>query len=1648
MSADFTSFSSNFISASSGGVDPRTGMYNYQFSIATLTGNAGLGPNLNIGLAYSPLTTTNIGFGSGFSLLFSRYDKSTKTLQLSTGESYKVTEVGNKINILYAKPQHFRIKVQDDGYYIYHKDGTIERLTAPKKGGDIKVTETIKSPGNREMSLKWEIFGNNKRLLAISDEFSDLLVINYTAAGVNFNVWPKSSEHYVIKLKIQNEFLISASNLNVDPTLSWSFEYNNKRLTTVTSPTGLKDRVIYNQNGHQFPLGSHNPRLPYVSRYWQTGTDGELISDRRYVFSDKNFLGFGGNSSSSWNKDTDFLYGMVSDYQYSSTETAVDKNGSPLMKVLRTYGNYHLQIKEDKQLVGSGCSSVVETVYNMITGRPFESQPTQFQLPKKVTTTYTDNSLALNERTRTDITLTEFDDFGNLIKEKASNGLITEYIYYPAEGEDGHCPPDPNGFVRFLKKKITYPIDSEYSMPERSSVFTYGRLGDTSAIVQTSLTEYNGQNPLFKIFTFYNTELGDPQFGRVITQLFDKYTPNSTKSYQQRTEINTRLTDGLLTQTTTNITHDGLTQVTQQTQSCYSNNIVSEINSNNIKTNYAYDKLGRLIETVSAVGTDYEFAIRYEYIIEPTGLVTLVKNSLNQQEKTYFDSLGREIERHQYDPDNSKKWYLVSSKSYDLLGKEITGQVNDWLTTSTNSTPLANIRTNAEYSRWGLNNRITVSTLGTDITDIDPIKLIQEQYSTSKINKNSGKTITRLDPLNMLPYRSELKDSANRIKAYSDYLYDGYGQLRRVVNEQGHIKLFTYDEFGRELSNTLPDGTKITKEYPPYLMEELPSKIYVTGIQSDGKENTWLIGERELDGLGRVTKERVGGRSTTYRYKDSNMFPSQIFTPSGGRIEKTYIPELDYVVKDLSAFDNTTSLIPKVKQSFEYTSLGNQLIRMEEGNNFKDNKWSISGGLIEEKIVLGAEQPKTMEYEYSLSGSVISYTDISGHRTHYDYDTQGRIISLTDDTLISTYGYDDFSRIKTKIATNSQSGITVTTHFEYDDFSRETKQTLKDSDGQELIVQQTWSSQDQIIERETKLNGRLVKKEQYVYDVRNRLVNYSVEGEQLPVDAYGYNMKSQSYDYDCLNNLLKVETYLSDNTRDIAIFYYENDNDPVQLTKVTHTHSSYPAEIQLTYDSEGRMITDESGRHLTYDVLGRLQTCNEGQYSYDALNRLVSQGFSDSERRDIYYRDDNPVNHVNFPENTLSRLIKDGNKCIGINDDGRIVLTETDRNNSLLWSRSPEQSSGDIHAWSPYGSGSINRELPGFNGEFTDLISGTYHLGNGYRAYNPVLMRFNCPDSFSPFNQGGMNSYAYCLGDPINNTDPSGHISKAGIAGLFAGIIGIITSTITLGASSSLSIGAIVSLTTGLAADVTGIMSIALEDKKPEASSVLGWVSLGLGISSVGLAGTGVSRRATNINPATEMELAGHALSQDVMYYSNGKLTTADKIRYISPGEEMYSYNGYTNNFRGTGEEALLMHGYSDGRMRVGGWDEVSFLGFVELDNMTIATPETLAQKVQEVLNTRVPNQTIDLTANNGVLNLVCCHSKCFAQSVANELQRPVRGFSKGSIYTSIVSNSNMNELENPKFSISKHRRKYNPLSLFARSKKVTPRVFYPQRTI
>ncbi len=78
----------------------------------------------------------------------------------------------------------------------------------------------------------------------------------------------------------------------------------------------------------------------------------------------------------------------------------------------------------------------------------------------------------------------------------------------------------------------------------------------------------------------------------------------------------------------------------------------------------------------------------------------------------------------------------------------------------------------------------------------------------------------------------------------------------------------------------------------------------------------------------------------------------------------------------------------------------------------------------------------------------------------------------------------------------------------------------------------------------------------------------------------------------------------------------------------------------------------------------------------------------------------------------------------------------------------------------------------GFNGALHEAGTRWQLLGNGRRAYNPVLMRFHSPDRWSPFGAGGLNAYAYCGGEPVNAHDPTGGFAMPLVMGLVAAASG------------------------------------------------------------------------------------------------------------------------------------------------------------------------------------------------------------------------------------------------------------------------------------
>ena len=89
-----------------------------------------------------------------------------------------------------------------------------------------------------------------------------------------------------------------------------------------------------------------------------------------------------------------------------------------------------------------------------------------------------------------------------------------------------------------------------------------------------------------------------------------------------------------------------------------------------------------------------------------------------------------------------------------------------------------------------------------------------------------------------------------------------------------------------------------------------------------------------------------------------------------------------------------------------------------------------------------------------------------------------------------------------------------------------------------------------------------------------------------------------------------------------------------------------------------------------------------------------------------------------------------------------------------------------------------------YRGYYYDTSIGLYYLNSRY--YDPEVGRFLNEDLVSnldPETIGGINPYAYCLNDPVNNIDPSGHsiLLTFAIGALIGSITAFASSTIAQG---------------------------------------------------------------------------------------------------------------------------------------------------------------------------------------------------------------------------------------------------------------------------
>ncbi|EGX87875.1 RHS Repeat protein [Cordyceps militaris CM01] len=1479
----------NFGSYISDGVDARTGQFTCSIALFKAPAEARNCPPLNLTLSYNPLSLYNVGFGLGWSLNLSSYKHRLQSpmLYLSTGEHFQVDSLGT-LTIKDKRLDSFTFSGGSGGttHQIIYKSGLIERLSNFHNTYSVSVPVEIQASTGQALRLSWTQDGDGTPLLtAISHGSESLLEIKYRSNQVLVTRAPGTKSACVTTLTLHDGLLTEMQLPQEEARLQpWEFFYTEylvkstslQRLTRVKDPAKLVSAVEYEPRGHLLPTGGPMEAIPRVLVHTKKPGHGQPALVTHYTYSPENFFGFG--DVQSWQDGVDNLYRASSHYKYTATMSVDD---GP--KTTYTYNKFHLLVETKRE---QGLTVVNYAVdYKVDTAAVFERQRKSFQLPTRITTTYEDHG-GSNARSRIETTEHEYDDWGNPISETDKTGVCTKREYYPPQGagkagEELFCPADPGGFCRYVKKETVYPSKHSGLVPAPTHTRQYNYLqlpmvtghGSFVAAREMQLKDTaKNKTLLSKTYDYYqDAKLGYRDHGRLKSEAtaiagHEPTTDAFTYSYSP--------CNGMVTKFTNTKTWDGqFTTAQNVTYSLLSGRVLSRTNAQGVSDVFEYDGMDRLVKATAASETPHKATRQAEYQIskEKAGSIVLITDSKGMRTKQTTDALGR-LCRVEAQGDIGGPLRLIEERSYNKIGQCVEIVKYDWIGDIGGQAAAQShqSKTRMEYDDWGQVCRTVKSSAGSNLSAFlsikDPIYLTQVEGI-----EGQGRTRSSSDLFgNVTCVELLRKEGTGKHQPYSttNYKHDGLGRLVQKTDQFGHSNHYELDDYGRVAQTTGPDGSIIKTVYEGHSSSSLPIAVEV-GHSATQKTKNQVMGQRSLDGLSRVVKQTVGGRVESQIYNGIAPGPSTVVAPTG---------ESKTAVYNVALANSLTKLqSPDEVATFDYDEQSGFLLNTSNSDISAECKYLASGLPKSERIkVRGLQRELYTARTYSMAGKLAAYTNVHGKVEDRVYDGFGRLTGVKHGSVTVTLQYDASNGLASSRVVDELTKKSVGIKRERDEFGREIKRTISHGSSEKTsvswVMSQSFNELGLMTERAIKTGGgSVLRKESFAYDERGRLVSYKCTGSRPPADEKGKPIKAQQFVFDTYDNIQQMTTISQDNSQNVRSYAFGKD-DPTQLVGITNTDSRFPAKIDLVYDKNGRLTRDEEGRRLAYNSRNALVAVTDAtgkfilsKYRYDASGRLICQE-AGGKSTYFFYR-----------SNELIAMIRDGLKISflsnageyfaqisegdGANSTSAVQLWATDGHLSVLGSVETALPTEDVQYqhYSPYGSGR-GEAIIGYNGQYRDPVSGWYHLGHGYRVYNPVLMRFHTPEPLSPFTTGEINAYAYCLGDPINRTDPTGHMSGRNWAmlgvGLVVGIlVGIATAGLIIaptGASIAVEVGAFIA--SGTASDVlTGAVYDVANGKQPTLESIGedaamgaigGAVAGAAGVALRAVVGLGVVQRA------------------------------------------------------------------------------------------------------------------------------------------------------------------------------------------------------------
>lgn len=1231
------------------GVNPCTLMYIQNIKLAHVFANDLQGPNFELYIRFNQFNNKDYGFGTGWELSLSRVDEENdtegnvvKTLVLSDGSRYRIDkEDDTTVTLKYKKANTFKVLKENDQYTVVYKNGLMETIE------DGQVV-TITGANGKTLDITW---AENGAFTMIDDDGIIAL-----SAEVVEPVAGTGEEKLQVKTS-RGTFSYAMTR--------WDSEL--RQLDSVTVAEGESERVVYKvgyeiHNTNYLAITSFSAWLEYKTIAYisygmlstPTGFSGDalaVVSTRTYLngkpkneiyqectygFTEGNYLGSG--AVSKWNDSTDNLEGLPASTVFSSAETVGqnDKATELARKTIWTYNKFYLLTTLDWEPKSAQRSKSECYDYTLALDNGIDAQCAYFMLPVKKTERVTVKPGNAAAQDIDWIYSFEYDDYANVTRQAGPDGLVENFLYYDGgAGEDGSCPPDPNGFVNYVKSRTIMPSQPDDGAKTKTWNYTYKLITGTDLVLvtQEAFSAQQAVNPVPSAVVLckkdYSYEETDPAFVGQLRSVI------SGKAVQEKDATGTETTRYLNTKTDF---QDSMTTYKSKktwkriqtitgfdgqkiSSSLFLDGVTGDIvcveDENGVTVDYTYDSLGRETGSVREASQDGE--ISETTIYSPAVNEKTITSSTNKFSEIYtYDGLGNIVkEEISFMVGDGKKLLIrreMAATQYNNLGQQIKNTLYDYLLEERSGAILKKYVKEVSCE-WNIYDEIvkeihadnSVDRYQYDMAVTDAFRrTLAVDHDPGSVRKTSF-----YDKYGLLVQRQTCSPvDAAHADITERFAYDKF--LRMISSSETGRELvrYAYDDFDRKIMQAgLESGSQAT-EYAAHSMENLVARISIDGV---------VVGEKGHDGLGREISTTTAGVTTLYRYANSAVYtrPSSQSVEGGRYTEYEYDALFDKIISRKVRLDKRGASWMALRE-FTYDSVTGRLLSAKNTSQGRESgqpyfefsqqyTYNLFGVLTEESGGCTLPSRNTYSHAHTLTlrglreGSVIKPAPSVTFSRFNGFNSRGQLTSarflynntVLSSSVISRNQYGDIGMIEHESYLYSNQppvgNLKPLIHKRYYHARYNTVSEVSFSHQYVLgMSSRKIKKQDQILTCQFEydvhhLLTRLKNKfsatstfnwsERYRYTRLGQLQSWSRHGDMVFFDEYGNKMSGQKFVMDKMGNMQKLTAEIEGVSNESTYSYTNN----FRLLRIDNKNAwaklMVPKMINFTYSAEGQLVT-------------------------------------------------------------------------------------------------------------------------------------------------------------------------------------------------------------------------------------------------------------------------------------------------------------------------------------------------------------------------------------------------------------------------------------------------------------------------------------------